>query len=114
MKIVFPPNLTVNNKDFNSEINTARDEHSLSVKQIAAYNDVFDDTMKITFEDWQAKTAVHCILLEMAVDASKVAHSSIDYADTEEGRKEAAKKAKEERLKKKLDKKNKPDAVGSS
>lgn len=105
MKFVFPPHLTVNNKDFNSEINTARDEYTLWPKQIAAFNDVFDDSMKVEFKDWEAKRAVHCILLEMAVDESKVAHSAIKYGDTEEGRKLSAKELKELRLKEKIDKK---------
>ena len=103
MKFIFPGHLSVNNKDFNSEINTDRDEYTVSRKQIAAFNDVFDDSMTVEYSDWRDKSAVHCILLEMAVDKTKVANSSIRYEDTPQGRMLSAKQLKEMRIKAKVD-----------
>lgn len=107
VKYVFPPGITVNNKDFNADVNTERDEYTLDPKHIQAFNDVFDDSMTVTYEDWNDKVALHCILLEMAVDATKVAFTAIKYKDTEEGRKLSAKEKRAQRKAEKVDKKKK-------
>ena len=89
MLFKFPDNLTVNNRDFNSEINTDRDEYTLDPKSFEVINDLFDADILPTLDDWKNKKAVHCLLLEMTADHSKVAHTAISYGDTEAGRQSA-------------------------
>lgn len=63
-------------------------------KSFEVLNDVFDDDLPpITLDDWKKKKAIHCILLEMTADHSKVAHTAISYSDTEAGR-QSSKEAK--------------------